>query len=173
MVTSNTYTQSASGTFTVVHARALAANVATDLKRMQRFYDSPSDSRISDFEEELASLLSKGYFKEVKYGFVRKGDFIEPTLHYVVNHYGDIDTVGDDPGKIRPGADISGAHFCSYLTYSAAWSLLTNAQREKFEDGIAIKRSYASEPGVNGYFSSDLVYAAGGRSLNRSSLRSF
>ena len=33
-----------SATFTVTHARHMAAKVATDLKRMQRLYDVPSDA---------------------------------------------------------------------------------------------------------------------------------
>jgi len=32
---------------------------------------------------------------------------------------GDMQSADDDPGKIRPGADIKGASFHSYLTHSA------------------------------------------------------
>jgi hypothetical protein len=34
-------------------------------------------------------------------------------------------------------------------------------------------RGGAPEPGVNGYFSPDLIYSAGGRALNRNSVRSW
>ena len=48
---SYSYTTTATNTFTVTHARHMAAKVATDLKRMQRFYGSPSDGRINEYEK--------------------------------------------------------------------------------------------------------------------------
>ena len=39
---SYSYTLSETRTFTVTHARHMAAKVATDLKRMQRLYGSPA-----------------------------------------------------------------------------------------------------------------------------------
>ena len=45
---SYSYSLSESATFTVTHARDMAAKVATDLKRMQRFYRFPSDSEIAE-----------------------------------------------------------------------------------------------------------------------------
>jgi len=42
--------------FTVTHARHMAAKVATDLKRMQRLYGAPSDPSIADYEGELIEL---------------------------------------------------------------------------------------------------------------------
>ena len=59
MSTSYSYTETA--TFTVTHARHMAAKVATDLKRMQRFYGSPSDERIAQFEAEATELIRAGY----------------------------------------------------------------------------------------------------------------
>src|SRR5690348_16806469 len=43
--------------FTITHARRIASKVATDLKRFQRFYGSPSDERIDQYEIELTLLL--------------------------------------------------------------------------------------------------------------------
>ena len=58
---SYSYSLSESETFTVTHARHMAAKVATDLKRMQRFYGSPSDSEITDYEAEVTAFLKAGY----------------------------------------------------------------------------------------------------------------
>ena len=103
-----------STTFTVTHARHMAAKVATDLKRIQRLYDRPSDSAIADYEAEAIELMKAGYLDYVWYGFKRNGYWIEPTLKYTSQdlYSGSAD---DDPGKIRPGADITGASFYSYL----------------------------------------------------------
>ena len=54
---SYSYTFSETATFTITHARHIAAKVATDLKRMQRFYGEPSDIRIKNYETEVIELL--------------------------------------------------------------------------------------------------------------------
>jgi hypothetical protein len=158
-------------TFTITHARHLAAKVATDLKRLQRFYGYPSDASIGSFEAEIIALLKSGYLGTVTYGFQRDGRWIEPTLRYTSR---DLHTEGsdDDPGRIRPGADVSGASFCSYLTYSAIWGLLSSAEQGQFERTLAVQRTGAPEPGVAGYLVDDRTYSAGGRALTRAAVRS-
>src|SRR6187551_2956967 len=68
---SSSFTVSESATFTVTHARHMGAKVAADLKRMQRFYGSPSDLKISRFEAEIVELLKHGYLGTITYGFKR------------------------------------------------------------------------------------------------------
>ena len=167
----STFTESS--TFTVTHARHMAAKVATDLVRMQRFYDSPSDADIDAYEEEVIALLKAGYLERVWYGFKRDGSWIEPTIKYTARdlYYGS--AADDDPGKIRPGADIAGASFYSYLTYSAAWAGLTAPERDAFKKTLPFYRSNATEPPVYGYFLPDRTYSSGGRALDRTSVRSY
>ena len=167
------YSISETQTFTITHARHLAAKVATDLKRMQRFYGKPSDSQIDDYETEIIELLKKGYLKKVSYGFVKNENFIEPTLNYTAQELAQSSSVDDDPGKVRPGANIEGASFYSFLTYSDAWSNLSLDERNQFESNLPFKRSTASEPGINGYLDHDRTYSSGGRSLSRSSIKSY
>ncbi|MBP5053742.1 hypothetical protein [Pseudomonas chlororaphis] len=161
-----------SQTFTVVHARHMAAKVATDLKRMQRFYGYPSDTWIEEYEAELVVLLKAGYLGEVTYGFKRGDDWIEPTLRYTA---GDLLGSGsdDDPGRVRPGRDVSGASFYSYLTYSTEYLNTSSSDKESALKDLPFKRDGAPAPGVNGYLETDKTYSAGGRALNRSSVRSF
>ena len=167
---STSYTESS--TFTVTHAKHIAAKVATDLKRLQRFYGQPSDSWIAQYETEVIELLKHGYLKTVTYGFKRDGQFVEPTLRYTASELASSGT-DDDPGRVRPGANVNGATFYSYLTYTDAWDCLSAAQRDSFKASLPFQRTGASEPSVNGYLSSDLSYSAGGRSLSRESVRSF
>lgn len=169
---STSYTLSESTTFTITHARHLAAKVKTDLMRMQRFYDHPSGASIDQYETEVTELLRNGYLGTLTYGFKRDGKWIEPTLRYTAQELtsGGVD---DDPGKVRPGADISGATFYSYLTYSAKWDSLTAAQRESFKSGLPFQRNGADAPGAAGYFVEDRTYSSGGRALGRSSMRSY
>ena len=160
-------------TFTVVHARHMAAKVATDLKRMQRFYDLPSDVQIGAYEEEAIALLKAGYLKTVWYGFNRYGSWIEPTVRYTARELYFGSTADDDPGKIRPGANISGASFYSYLDYTAAWFDLTPQDRDAFKRRLPVNRSDATEPSVYGHLLADLTYSSGGRALDRASVRSY
>ena len=171
MTTSFTFSESAS--FTETHARHISAKVATDLKRMQRLYGAPSDTRIADFEAELVALLKGGYLGTVTYGFRRDGTHIDPTLRYTAQDLSGAAANDDDPGRVRPGADVTNATFYSYLTYSPSWYRLSSDQQAAFNRMLPVQRGDAPEPGVNGYFSPDRIYSAGGRALNRDSVRSW
>ncbi|TAJ85321.1 hypothetical protein [Reyranella sp.] len=168
---SSSYTESS--TFSVTHARHMAAKVATDLKRMQRFYNSPSDTKIAELEAEATELIKAGYLETVTYGFKRDGNWIEPTLRYIARDLAGASANDDDPGRVRPGANISGATFYSYMTYTSAWFQLTETERTAFERALPFSRSGAPEPGITGYFAGDRTYSSGGRALDRASVRSF
>ncbi|PZV37070.1 hypothetical protein [Mesorhizobium kowhaii] len=171
MTQSFTFTDSV--TFTVTHAQHIAAKVATDLKRVQRFYGLPSDDSIAKYERELVPLLKGKYIETVTYGYKRNDDWIEPTLRYTAQELSGANASDDDPGRVRPGANISGASFASYLTFTAAWYSLTASEREAVERELPFIRGGAPEPGVAGYFSNDHVYSAGGRALNRATVRTW
>jgi hypothetical protein len=170
---SSSYTTTETKTFTLTHARHLAAKVAADLKRMQRLYGSISDDRINQFEGEATELLRQGYLGTVTYGFKRDGNWIEPTLRYTANELANGGT-DDDPGRVRPGIDVNGATFHSYLTYNSSWWALTVEQRAAIEGQLPVQRTGQAEPQVNnGYFADDKTYSSGGRSLGRASVRSY
>ena len=168
----SSFTNSDSYSFTVTHAKHLAAKVATDLKRIQRFYPtSLSDVEIADYEQELINLLKAGYLERVTYGYKKDGEWIKPTLRYTAQELADsYYTTDDDPGKIRPGYAVSGAYFTSYLSYNSRWWRLSSEERHAFKQSLPFYRSSGDEPGANGYWQSDLTYTSGSRSLNRSHL---
>lgn len=160
-------------TFSRTHAKKLAAKVATDLKRIQRFYDKPTDSEIAEYEIEAIEFLKEGYLGTVTYGFRRNGNWVEPTLSYTARDLAGSTANDDDPGRVRPGADISDAAFGSYMTYSLAWFYLTPSEKEDFRKRLPFTRSGAPQPGIDGYLSNDLTYSSGGRALDRASVRSW
>ena len=53
------------------------------------------------------------------------------------------------------------------------FSDLTREQREDFARRLPFQRTVGAEPSVSGYWSRDLTYSAGGRALDRASLRSY
>lgn len=166
------FTVTGTMTFTRSHAEYVAAKVATDLARIRHFYDFPSDSRIMQYEAELIALLAQGYLEKVIYGFQRNGVWIEPTLRYTPQDIFSDSATNDDPGKIRVDADISGASWGSYLTYSPAWGRLTEAQRIEFCKILPFQRTEGQEPSISGHFNVDRTYSSGGRALARASLGS-
>lgn len=171
---SSSYTYSQTTTFTATHAKYLASKVATDLKRIQRLYGGiPNDATIASYEAELTEFLKKGFLSEVTYGFQRNDKWIEPTLRYTAIDLSQTSSNDDDPGKIRPGADISAAVFTSYLITNTAYANLSADDKSTFEGSLPFNRTGAPAPGVNGYLSSDKSYSSGGKGLDRSSLKNY
>jgi len=170
---STSYTSTQAYTFTITHARYLASKVATDLKRIQRFYGSPSDLKIVEYESEITEMLKNGYLAKVTYGFKKDNNWIEPTLSYTAYDLNGATGTDDDPGRIKPNANVVGATFGSFLEYTSKWDSLSSEEKDKFQKTLPIQRSSALEPGVSGYLSSDKSYSSGGKSLNRSSVKSY
>jgi Bacterial HORMA domain family 1 len=170
---SYSYTQTETKTFTETHAKHIASKVATDLKRMQRFYGEPNDANISSYERELIEFLKKGYLGTVTYGYKKNDHWIEPALRYTAKELSGMNSTDDDPGKITANANIEGASFYSFLTYNSAWDNLSNDEKDAFKKTLPFQRGSASEPGVNGYMSNDKSYSAGGKSLDRSTLKKY
>ena len=166
-----TYSYTETTTFTITHARHLASKIATDLKRMQRFYGSPSDANITVYLTEAIEWMRADYLDHVIYGFQRKGSWVEPTVRYTSRDLAGMSSIDDDPGRIFPGSDISGAVFSSFLTNNQAWWRLSEIERAAFESRLPFQRTIGTEPSVDGYFAQDKTYSSGGRALDRMSVR--
>jgi hypothetical protein len=169
----SSYSITESTTFTITHARHMASKVSADLKRMQRFYGSPSDSQIASYETEITELLKLGYLGTLTLGFLRDSQWIEPTLVYTARDLAGMAANDDDPWRVQPGRNIAGATFYNYLLYSSAWRAATLAERDAFKARMPFTRSDKDEPTVNGYLIDDKIYSAGGRSLSRASVRAY
>lgn len=169
----SSYTITETATFTVTHARHMAAKVSADLKRMQRFYGYPSDSDIAGYESEVTELLKAGYLGTLTVGFKRNDQWIEPTLRYTARDLAGMAANDDDPGRVLPGRDVSGASFYNYLTYSTSWDALSASERDSFKRRMPFYRTNATQPTVNGYLVDDKTYSAGGRALGRASVRAY
>jgi hypothetical protein len=157
-------------TFTITNAKYLASKIATDLKRIQRFYGHPTDKQISDYETEITELLKEGYLDNITYGFRRNGIWIKPSIKYDSIELSNGNT-DDDPGKIVVGADISNATFGSFLCKNKKWDNLSQVERDNFLKKLPLQRTDGSTPQSDGHFSNDLTYGSGGKSINRSSLK--
>lgn len=167
----SSYSYSETETFTVTHARYIASKVATDLKRFQRFYKSPSDTGIDNYEAELVGLLQHEAVDNVVYGFKRNGLWTPASVRYRALPGGSF-VADDDPGKIRPGIDVAGSSFTSFLSYSSTWFALSPSERDKIKQALPFQRSSGTAPGLEtGYWADELNYLAGGRGLSRTTVR--
>ena len=152
-----------STTFTVTHARHMAAKVATDLKRMQRFYGNPSDSDIANYEVEAIELLKADISERSP---TASGETASGSSRRCVTRRATsqawLRTTTTRAGFAR-ARDIEGATFYSYMTYSAAWNALSASRRMPSRAGCRSIGRQAPEPAVNGYLADDRTYSAGGR----------
>lgn len=165
---SSTYTTSR--TFTVTHARYVTSKVAADLRQLQLFYGRPDDEQIDAYAEEAALLLRDGYLERVDYGFRRQdpqhGAQWVLLLRYVARN-GNLDD--DHSGRVPPGVDVNGTSFWSYLTYTAPFFALSDAERERVKAALPIERSAGREAGfVYGTWSGDRTYSSAGQGVARS-----
>jgi hypothetical protein len=172
-MSSYSFTASDSESFSHTDAKHMASKVATDLRRMQRFYGHPSDLQIAEYEAEAIALLKAGYFGTLTVGFKRNGQWVEPTLRYTARDLAGMSANDDDPGKIKTDADISGASFYNYLTFSSKWSNEPQQVKEAFQKNLSFTRVDAVEPTVNGHLVEDKTYSRAGVALYRASVRSF
>ena len=164
-----TYTTTESETFTVTHARHIAIKVGTDLKRMQRFYESPNDERIANYEKEAIALLEGDYLDRIEYGFKTNDGTWRMALKYEARH-GGVLIADDSPGGIRPGIDIMNCQFHSFLVTNYRWAALSEEDKERIykEAEVSFRRTEGHEP--LGNWTVDKVYSTGGRGVQRSSL---
>lgn len=165
-----TYTQ----THTSTYARHIASKVAADLKRLQRLYgvNSPSDKEIDEYQAEISMLLDAEYLGKVTYGFKRGDSWVVAfKYHAVGNQVGRVD---GDPGGIWPTENIDGAYFTSFLTYSAAWSVLSKEQRDAFKATLPFQRVSGNEPGIeNGRWVGGRNYVSGTLGVQRSMIEKY
>lgn len=159
-------------TQTATHARHIASKVAADLKRIQRIYQvgRPTDSEIDDYQEEIALLLDKGYLDTVTYGFKRGERWVFALRYRAMG--GSLHGGSDDPGGIGHRADVSGASFYSFLSYSRSWSNLSLAERESFKAKLPLRRVGRDEPGIeNGHWIESRKYLSGELGVQRSLIK--
>lgn len=155
-----------SETFSIVHARHISSRVAADMRLMSRYYGYPAEAAIENYLEEMAQLLAKGYLATFEIGYTRNGGRLF-TLHYEVRADGSLSD--SRAGGVPVGIDISGGTPFNFLTHSAAWHHLSQAEREAFEATLPVQRAVGDEPvdGHGYWVHDDRSYAAAGAGLRR------
>jgi hypothetical protein len=167
MIMTNTFTTTHA--FTRTSAQYLASKVVTDLRRLSFYYGRPTNTEIEQYYGELVELLVHGYLGSVEYGFNQNGTRVLSLLYNVRSDGAFTDA---RPGSVYARAQISGATWFSFLTYSQEWWNLSPADRAGFKIRLPIQRGdgYAPQDG-NGYWVTDQSYTADGTSTQRRTFR--
>jgi len=163
------YSFTTSETFTRTHARYLSSKIGADLRLMLRYYGRPTEAEIEDYMVELTELLAGGYVASFEAGFKKDGLRAVSVL-YEVRVDG---TISDDnAGGLYARADITGASWFSFLTYSAEWDNLNFAGQKRIRDSLPVDRMPGSAPGDGaGYWEGGRSYASGGVGATRRGFR--
>ena len=162
-------TQTATETFTITHAKHIAAKVATDLLRLNRFYGRPTIAEINDYETELTALIRYDYLDKVVYGYTRDAMWVEALMYRALSDGTLI--ADDDPGKLRPVENVPTGAFSSFVWWSSKYSQLSQDAKNSFYADLPFRRTDGPERQLeSGYWSSDLNYSAGGRGIGRSTI---
>lgn len=166
------YTASATESFTLTHARELASRVIADMCLCSRYYGKPAADQLDSYREELVQFLKNGYLESYEFGF-KKNDERVVSYRYRVNACGDLE--GGSPGGIYSRADITGATYFNFMTYSSKFLNLDSQSRERFEKSLPFQRTTGSAPvdGRGYWIQDDRAYAAGGCQLTRGTFRPY
>ena len=154
----------------------MTARVKSDLKRLNQLYPHAnlSEQTIQKYHDEATTLLKDGFLGTVTYGFQqeveqwfgdKKKEWVVALKYEVIN--GELDGGSDTPGGLRPGCDVDGAKFYSFLTYSPKWNSDMNGQEQiDYKNSkLPIQRGSGTEPEAN--WSQDRSYGKGGQVMNR------
>lgn len=156
-------------TFTRTNARYLASKIAADLRQLRSFYGRPTEQQIDDPSDELVEMLAGGYVATYEAGFRKDGKRLV-SERYTVSSSGL--ATDERAGGVYARADVTGASWFTFMSYSDAWWDLSDAARKAVKDSVAIDRSPGTEPtDGNGYWEGGRNYASGGTSTSRSGFR--
>ncbi|MER9491560.1 hypothetical protein NKI86_06960 [Mesorhizobium sp. M0320] len=156
---------------TITDAKYLASKVATDLMRFHRFYGSPTQKRVEEYEQELTTLLKFDGIDSVVYGFRRNGLWTLASVRYVVMPGGALQ-IDDDPGRIKPNHDVSGATFSSFLSFTDRWFARSQEERDRIRASLPFQRTTGDTPGLEkGSWETDKNYSSSGLGVSRSTVR--
>lgn len=158
-------------TFTRTHARHLAAKVVADLYECSGLYGSPSEDSLDDYEEELIELLSGGYVATYEFGFKKDGARVL-SWRYSVSVDGGLQGGDSQAGRLHARVSIAGATYYNHMSYTEAWSALSEAGRAAVRQRLPFQRTTGALPGDgDGYWQTDHGYSSGGVRIDRTTFR--
>jgi Bacterial HORMA domain family 1 len=166
-----TSTYTTTDSFTLIHARKLAAKVAADMDQCRRLYGEPSSAQIEAYREELVVMLHGRYVSKYEFGYQTSDERRVVTWLYTVTAYGDL-SGGQRSGGLYSQADTSNATMFNFLTTNADWSGLGSSGQDDVKKQHSIRRVTGEPPtDGNGRWVRNKTYSAGGVAIARQEFR--
>jgi hypothetical protein len=166
-----TSTYTTSDSFTLVHARKLAAKVAADMDQCRRLYGEPSSAEIDAYREELVVMLHGGYVSKYEFGYQTSDERRVLTWLYTINAAGDLEG-GQRSGGLYSQANVVNAAMFNFLTTNADWHALGGSGQAEVKKRHTIRRTTGYPPtDGNGRWVRDKTYSAGGVAIERQEFR--
>jgi hypothetical protein len=163
-----TYSYTTAETFTIVHARKLAAKVIADMHQCKGFYGRPTS--VEDWQEELIVKLAGEYVAIYEFGFRTDDDKRVLSWRYRVTAAGDLE--GGRSGGLCATAKVANATWFNFLWHSSKWDDLSQEERDKVEAQHSITRTVGDAPtDGSGRWVRDRTFVSGGRALQREEFR--
>lgn len=151
-------------TFTMTDAMYVGSKLGADLRCLNSRYGTPISS-LDEYVCETALLLKAGYLDTVDFGF-KDGERWMLRLRYTATTGGQLRD--DTPGGLPPSYSIVSYSFHSYLKYSRAFHLLSDADQEAFKRTLPVQRVGGKEPSaLTGLYGNSSQYARNGVGLTR------
>jgi hypothetical protein len=167
MTSSYTTTES----FTLGHAKKLAAKVSADMEQCRRLYGEPSSAQIEVYREELVAMLHGGYISKYEFGYQTRDERRVVSWLYTVTADGDLEG-GQRSGGLYARADISNATMFNFLTTNSDWFALGTSGQDKVKEEHSIRRVTGEPPkDGSGRWVRDKAYSAGGVAIERQEFR--
>jgi hypothetical protein len=165
-MSTHTHSQTRSKTYTLTEAKYLGSKLIADMDRCRQIYGRPAQNSISNFHRELIALLHQRYLATYEFGFAVGETRIISWKYWA--EFGDIKGGNENPGSLYRRADISGASWFNFVTYSAEWCKLTSGERDAFKQEQPFYRGSGSEKkDGNGYWRENKSYSATGAVITR------
>lgn len=161
-----------SSSFTITDARNLASKIAADMHLCALYYGKPGEVAIRAYSEELAILLRDGYVEAYEFGYKKDNERVV-CWRYTVHADGSV-SADESPGKVVSWADVSGAVFYNFLSYSQKWFDLGVSERDRIKRSLPIQRSHGELPSDGaGYWICDRQYSSSGVGFSRQTFRPY
>jgi hypothetical protein len=165
-----TYSYTATESFTLAHARKLAAKVVADMHQCLRVYGRPEETSIGAYQTELVVLLNGRYVSKYEFGFKTATEKRIVSWKCTVTSAGDLE--GGRSGGLYATADVNGARMFNYLCHSDKWFGLTASEQAAVDAKHSIERVGCDPPSDgSGRWVRDRQYVSGGVALEREEFR--
>lgn len=165
-MSTHTHSKTSSSTYTLTEAKYLGSKLIADMDRCRQIYGKPTQSSISDYHKELIALLHKRYLATYEFGFSIGETRIVSWKYWA--RFGDVEGGNESPGSLYRKADISGASWFNFVTYSDEWDKLSADEKAAFKKARPFQRGWGNEKtDGSGHWKENKSYSATGAVIIR------